>query len=245
MDVTSFCKAGPRPATGNTFMGHLRMGSPDPHLAERLTALLLEAGLRALLLALPLRQPPDAAADLLLLRAPSEPTALVPALHRLRTTLRLPCLVLAPRLPGAIIAELLEAGADDVLDQAEPAEVALARARAVLRRGGWGTGHGHPAIAWRLVPARRALLRPCGTDALLTSAEFDLFRLLTIAPGETVCRDTVAHHVLRRRIEPTDRSVDNLVMRLRRKLGEDRAVKTVRGQGYMFAGFETGTLLVG
>lgn len=221
-------------------------------LAERLLALLAQAGLRAVALH-PLRpaeattsaSPLDTTtADLMLLLAPAEAETLGPVLRRLRAAHRLPCLVLAPGLPGQVVAALLEAGADDVLDAQEPAEVAFARARAVLRRGGWGTGRGETA-AWRLVPSRRALLKPCGTDAQLTSAEFDLFRLLTIAPGETVCRDSVAHHVLRRRIEATDRSVDNLVMRLRRKLGDNNAVKTVRGQGYMFAGFETGALLVG
>jgi DNA-binding response OmpR family regulator len=234
-------------------MGHLRPGSGslDPlaaeRLAERLVALLAEAGLTARLLnQAPRRQPgtTEPAPDLLLLAAPAEAELLVPELRRQRAAHRLPCLVLAPRLPGGVVAALLEAGADGVLDLHEPVEVAFAHARALLRRGGWGTGRGETA-AWRLVPTRRALLRPCGTDTELTSAEFDLFRLLTIAPGETVCRDTVAHHVLRRRIDPTDRSVDNLVMRLRRKLGDDKAVKTVRGLGYMFAGFEGGTLLVG
>jgi two-component system OmpR family response regulator len=226
---------------------HAGLG-PAEQLADRLLRLLARAGLRADLLTLPLRRPPAAddafPPDLLLVRAPADPADLVAALGELRGAQRLPCLVLAPRLPGALVAALLDAGADDVLDPAEPPEVALARARAVLRRGGWGTGRGE-ATAWRLVPARRTLLRPCGADAQLTSAEFDLFRLLTHAPGATICRDTVAQHVLRRRIDPTDRSVDNLVMRLRRKLGQDSAVKTVRGQGYMFAGFETGALLLG
>ncbi len=232
-------------------MGHLRPGLAliDPLLANRqaehLLELLARAGLRVQLLhpARPAEPSLTASADLLLLLATAEAETLAPVLRRLRAAYRLPCLVLAPRQPGPVVATLLESGADDVLDAQEPVEVAFARARAVLRRAGWGTGRGETG-AWRLVPSRRALLRPCGTDAQLTSAEFDLFRLLTIAPGETVCRDSVAHHVLRRRIEATDRSVDNLVMRLRRKLGEDGAVKTVRGQGYMFAGFETGALLV-
>jgi DNA-binding response OmpR family regulator len=45
--------------------------------------------------------------------------------------------------------------------------------------------------------------------------------------------------VFRRPFRAEDRTVDNLVLRLRRKLGprQQDAIKTVRGAGYMFAGF--------
>jgi DNA-binding response OmpR family regulator len=46
--------------------------------------------------------------------------------------------------------------------------------------------------------------------------------------------------VFGRPFRPDDRTVDNLVLRLRRKLNtaaDPRAIRTVRGAGYMFAGF--------
>ncbi len=236
-------------------MGHVSRN--ELHQGQRkgqfLRGLLADAGIVADLLPLS-RLPPalagDFGPDLLLLVAPAEPEDSLLALRHLRGTTRLPCLVLAPRLPGEMVAALLESGADDVLDHGENPRVALARARAVLRRGHWG--HAMPSAtpqamppAWHLLPSRRMLLRPCGNDAELTTAEYDLFRLLSEEPGQVVSRDAVAQHVLRRRITATDRSVDNLVMRLRRKLGQDSAVKTVRSQGYMFAGFDSGSLRVG
>jgi DNA-binding response OmpR family regulator len=55
-----------------------------------------------------------------------------------------------------------------------------------------------------------------------------------------VAREAIAAEVFRRPFRAEDRTVDNLVLRLRRKLGadQDNAIKTVRGAGYMFAGFE-------
>ena len=233
-------------------MGHMRLGPrhQDLRQGEALRGMLAEAGIAAEMLVLPPHRPPETSrfspALLLLLAAP-EPAETLHGLRALRAGSRLPCLVLAPPVAAEVAAAWLEAGADDVLDSAAPLGLALARARAVLRRTAWNTAAevAAPPQGWRLLPGRRLLLRPCGTEAQLTTAEYDLFRLLTETPGRAVGRDLVAQQVLRRRIDPTDRSVDNLVLRLRRKLGEDRAVKTVRGQGYMFAGFSAGSLLVG
>ncbi len=228
-------------------MGHFNHHhalAPDARSGDRLVEQLAQLGIKAEML----REPAvtqvlsgDAAPALLLLEAGTDPAYALAMLQRLALTTRVPSVVLGFRTPPDTVADLLEAGADDVLDCAQPLRVSLARVRAVLRRSEHrGTRPAEPAAvpAWRLAPERRQLLRPCGNEAALTTAEFDLFRLLSSATGQIVCRDTVALQVLRRRIDPTDRSVDNLVMRLRRKLGEPNAVKTVRGRGYMFAGFD-------
>ena len=112
----------------------------------------------------------------------------------------------------------------------------------MLRRAEWGVVEAVPAVAvngWRLVPLRRELLRPDGSECLLTTAEFDLMRLLVDAQGRALTRDDIALGVFRRPFRAEDRTVDNLVLRLRRKLGpkQQYSIKTVRGAGYMFAGF--------
>ena len=165
-------------------------------------------------------------------------------LRRIRELSRLPCVTLlgAPDDLSEIV--VLEAGADEVVSRAAPLRALLARVRAVLRRVEWGAAEaaeapGQALGGWRLVPQRRQLLRPDGTECPLTTAEFDLMALLVGSEGRAVTRDAIADGVFRRPFRAEDRTVDNLVLRLRRKLGpaQENAIKTVRGAGYMFAGF--------
>lgn len=165
-------------------------------------------------------------------------------LRRIRDVSRVPCVVITSRSDDVSQIVTLEAGADDVVTREMPMRAILARVRALLRRAEWAVGPQEAAedaslAGWQLDVERRHLLRPDGTDCDLTSAEFDLMRLLMEARGNAVSRDTISQVVFRRQFRAEDRTVDNLVLRLRRKLGEDqqRTIKTVRGAGYMFAGF--------
>ncbi len=165
------------------------------------------------------------------------------ALRRLRAVSRVPCVLLAGGLDEAGGALARDAGADDAADRAAPLTAMLARVRAVLRRAEWGAAEAAPPAAgldgWRLLPDRRQLLRPDGRECPLTTAEFDLVRVLVEGRGRPVPRDAIARAVFGRPFRPEDRTVDNLVLRLRRKLdaADPRAITTVRGAGYMFAGF--------
>jgi len=174
----------------------------------------------------------------------------LPLLHRLRDLSRVPCVILGEEARDSAAAiPLLEAGADDVIDREQSLPAILARFRAILRRAEWGEADPQPAVpidGWNLIPQRRQLLRPEGDECPLTTAEFDLIRLLVDARGRPVSRDAIAQAVFRRPFRAEDRTVDNLVLRLRRKLGTEPhdPIKTVRGAGYMFAGFAPPTLRV-
>jgi DNA-binding response OmpR family regulator len=193
-------------------------------------------------------------ASLLLDHLPSRPPRMVvlgdgggmgnalQVLRRIREVSLVPCVLLSGKADDVSEIVVLEAGADDLIDRAVPLRALLARIRAVLRRAEWGAVETVPAVAvngWRLVPLRRQLLRPDGSECLLTTAEFDLMRLLVDAQGRALTRDDIALGVFRRPFRAEDRTVDNLVLRLRRKLGpkQQYSIKTVRGAGYMFAGF--------
>ncbi len=84
-------------------------------------------------------------------------------------------------------------------------------------------------IAHRTVSAAGAYL-------LLTTAEFDVLALLLAAHGAAVPRDRLSRSVLGRPWHPGDRSTDQVVFGLRRKLpaAEDGTplIQTVRGVGY-------------
>jgi DNA-binding response OmpR family regulator len=135
----------------------------------------------------------------------------------------------------------LEAGADDYLHPGMATVEAVARIRAVLRRSGLGPMAPQPVAAaapeatapgvWRLVPEDRCILAPDGTVHRLTGVEFELLRLLTAAAGEPVDREIICRQVFRRPWRPEDRSVDDLVKRLRRKT-DPLAIQAVRGVGY-------------
>ena len=170
-----------------------------------------------------------------------DPGGAAALLRRLRELSRAPAIILGETDDISPVL-LLEAGADDVLDRALPLRAVLARVGAILRRAEWGLAHVglvQTVDGWCLLADRRQLLRPDGSECPLTTAEFDLMHLLIEQRGRAVDRDTIAEIVFHRPFRAEDRTVDNLVLRLRRKLGDTRqaVVKTVRGAGYMFAGF--------
>ena len=217
----------------------------DPHEGERLATFFTahgfgvdrHAAMENLVLRLQTRPP-----HLVLISATArDPGASHALLRQLREESRLPAVILGGRDDISPVS-MLEAGADDVLDRALPLRAVLARIRAILRRAEWGLAQGSRALVvngWRLMADRRQLLRPDGSECPLTTAEFDLIQLLLEQRGRSVDRDTIAEIVFHRPFRAEDRTVDNLVLRLRRKLGDTHqvAVKTVRGAGYMFVGF--------
>ncbi len=150
----------------------------------------------------------------------------------------------------------LELGADDFINKTQPPREILARLRAVARRvaprsdaaaAEPAPAAGAPApvpattAAWELNTQRRELLGPDGAPIRLTSMEFDLLAYLAARAGETVSRDDLSVAILRRTFSPFDRSLDNLVARirvaLRPMLGDRMPIKSIRGVGYVFVGF--------
>jgi DNA-binding response OmpR family regulator len=137
----------------------------------------------------------------------------------------------------------LEIGADDYVPSGMSTRELLARIRCVLRRsrGLAASAESAPSHRWRLCVEQRELFGPDGQPRHLTAAEFELLQLLVRAQGTPVPRETMSQAVLRRPYHPEDRALDNLVLRLRRKLEDENSstpiIKAVRGVGYVFIGF--------
>ena len=78
-----------------------------------------------------------------------------------------------------------------------------------------------------------------GREIELTAHEFDLLYLLASNPGIVFSREALVQRVWGGDTHVTDRSVDTLVKRVRRKIEDDRAeprfILTVWGTGYKFA----------
>jgi len=138
----------------------------------------------------------------------------------------------------------LEIGADDyVVKPFEPREL-VARIRSVLRRS--ARTESAPPIerdylfeGWRLDPLKRRLTDPEGALVSISSAEFRLLRAFLDHPRQVLDRDRLLDMVQGREAHLFDRSIDNAISRLRRKVEDDRTdprlILTVRGGGYMLA----------
>ena len=140
----------------------------------------------------------------------------------------------------------LELGADDYIAKPFNPRELLARIRAVLRRTSVAPKapeDGEPPLRfgkWTLDSARRSLIADGGEEAMLGSAEFRLLLAFVSRPGIVLSRDQLLDLTAGRAAQVFDRSIDNLVSRLRKRIEEDPAqpvfIKTVWGDGYVFAG---------
>jgi len=139
----------------------------------------------------------------------------------------------------------LEIGADDYLAKPFELRELLARVRAVLRRTLAATGPTPSAVrysfeGWIMDAGRRSLTRDSGEARELTTSEFNLLEVFVKRPQRVLSRDDIMDLLKGHDWSPLDRSVDNLVARLRKKIEPDpdqpRLIKTVRGVGYMFTG---------
>ena len=140
----------------------------------------------------------------------------------------------------------LEVGADDYLAKPFNPRELLARIKAVLRRARAlprprEAGKGRLAFdRWVLDLARRELVGEDGVAVALSSGEYRLLAALLERPGMVLTRDQLLDLTRGRAAQPFDRSIDNQISRLRKKVERDpkrpELIKTAWGDGYSFAG---------
>ena len=132
----------------------------------------------------------------------------------------------------------LELGADDYVTKPFSVRELLARVKAVLKRAGRPAPPGDARRFGTLsVDFERYEVRVGQKDAGLTPTEFKLLRLLVEADGKALSRDAILERLYGpdRSYELDERSVDQLVARLRDKLSPESArVVTVKNVGYRF-----------
>jgi DNA-binding response OmpR family regulator len=136
----------------------------------------------------------------------------------------------------------LEIGADDYISKPFELREVVARVRAVLRR--YSEDNEAPVDGsttyrfdgWKLDCGRRELHGPDDSAVHLTSGEFDLLQLFVTHAQQVLSRDQIMDLLKGNEWTPNDRTIDNQVTRLRKKLdGRSELIKTVRGVGYIFS----------
>jgi len=157
--------------------------------------------------------------------------------RQLREITSVPILILTAREDTFDEVSGLEQGADDYINKPVQPRVLLARLRALLRRGqpaargddlvfgAFQLSRGNRSVTWR------------GQPVTLNSTEFKLLQVLAESAGRVMSRNDILLKMRGIEFDGLDRSIDNCVSRLRRKLDDQdgERIKTVWGEGYLFS----------
>lgn len=154
-------------------------------------------------------------------------------------TKAVPIVMLTARSEEADIVIGLELGADDYLTKPFSPRELIARVRAILRRS--KADISDQEIFQKVhdieINVKRHEVLISGNQINLTSTEFRVLRLLADRPGWVFTRDQIVGAVHDQEYAVTDRSVDVMIVGLRRKLGvSGQYIETVRGVGYRMKG---------
>lgn len=180
---------------------------------------------------------PDAA----ILVEPSDVRALCRVVAACQQIGRSLIVVLRPQVPVADAVNFFDIGADYVSTSFQP-DFLAAQIRAGLRR--YGMERNAPSVielGYLRIDLQQRQVTVSEREVALTRTEFDVLRVLAERPGTVLPSGEIMQHVMGIRI-PEPEAQDLLkvhIHRLRQKLEQDsdnpRFIRTVRGQGYMYA----------
>jgi two-component system response regulator RegX3 len=162
-------------------------------------------------------------------------------LREIRSTSRVPVIMLTARSEETDRIVGLELGADDYVAKPFSAAELIARIRAVLRRTAAPAPTAQSSL--EIGDVRMSLdtrdVTKAGSPVQLTVKEFELLRMLMEEAGRVVKRMDLMDEVWDPNWFGSTKTLDVHVSSLRKKLGDDpaepRYIKTVRGVGFRFA----------
>jgi two-component system response regulator CpxR len=166
-------------------------------------------------------------------------------LRRLRAAgSRIPVLMLTARGDAVDRIVGLQAGADDYLPKPFDPQELVARVQAILRRTAPNAGDSKDVlrVADIVLDSRARTVRRDGSQVELTALEFNLLRVFLQYAGQVISREELFRKVLDREFTVFDRSIDNHVSSLRKKLGPQsngrERIRAIRNAGYIYPGSE-------
>ena len=154
-------------------------------------------------------------------------------LHRERS--ELPVLILSARSDLPTKLRSFELGAVDYVAKPFSLDELLARARVQLRRARVADDGTVIRVGSLVLDLARRQARVGDVVADLSDREFRLLHFLLAHVGEVVSRERLLSEVWGYDFDPRSNVVDVCVRRLRRRLGPDAPIETVRNAGYRAA----------
>ena len=157
--------------------------------------------------------------------------ALIKALRSAEYTF--PILILTARGHWRDKVSGLEAGADDYLTKPFHMEELLARLNALVRRT---AGYATPVVRIGAVSLDTAKKEVCvdGQAVNLTAFEYRVLEHLMLNAGRVVSKAELTDHLYAQDFDRDSNVIEVFVGRLRKKLGPESPIRTLRGQGYKF-----------
>jgi len=147
---------------------------------------------------------------------------------------RLPIIISSARGDYSDIVTGLEIGADDYVAKPYNPRELVARIRALIRR----KTQANNSDSGFEIDEGKMLIKKAGKALDLTSAEYELFLVLYKNRGNVITRDYILENIKTMSYESIDRTVDVLIGRIRKKIGDDprnpKYIKSIRGYGYKF-----------
>ncbi|MBC8338153.1 MAG: response regulator [Rhodospirillales bacterium] len=167
--------------------------------------------------------------------------------RQVRARSSLPIIVVTARKEQKDRLAALEIGADDYLTKPFDPEELVLRVRNLLSRS--GDGNTKEALrerteifrfrGWVLDTGAHSLTDEKGEKVALTRAEFNLLAALARAPNRVLSRDYLLDAISQDADSPTDRLIDVLISRVRKKIEANpkkpEILTTVVGCGYKFS----------
>ncbi len=154
-------------------------------------------------------------------------------LHREKSDL--PVLILSARSDLPIKLKSFELGAVDYVAKPFSLDELLARARVQLRRARVASDGTEIRVGRLVLDLARRQARVGESVADLSDREFRLLHFLMQHVGEVISRERLLSEVWGYDFDPRSNVVDVCVRRLRRRLGPDAPIETVRNAGYRAA----------
>lgn len=138
--------------------------------------------------------------------------------------------------------EGLVAGGDDYITKPFDVEELMARIQGIFRRQAWLGTKKKKSVLYefdgRSINFTTFVAQGPGGTVDLTRRECMVMKYLTERPGEVISRDQLLDAVWGYHIYPTNRTIDNFIMKLRKIFENDvknpKYIETIRGVGYRF-----------
>jgi two-component system OmpR family response regulator len=163
--------------------------------------------------------------------------------RQIRELSKVPILILTAREDSYDEVSALEQGADDFVNKPVQPRVLLARLRALLRRAQpaqasqQDDGTQDLAFGALLISREDRSVDWRGQSIVLSNTEFKMLLVLAEAAGQVLSRDAILKKLRGIEFDGLDRSIDNVISRLRRRFDDNDSekIKTVWGEGYLFS----------